>query len=108
MVALIIGAAYLAYSMNYWSSANTGTGSSAEQIGAGLATALVIPHLVMTGLGALFNLFALLMYSRPFALTAAILYTVALVLFPMYFMFVILQMILCYVAFARMEKKKDS
>ena len=43
--------------------------------------------------------------SRGFILTGAILYTVSLVLFPVYFMFVIIQMVLSYVAFARMKNK---
>jgi len=44
------------------------------------------------------------MKKRGFALTGAILYTVALILFPMYFMFVIIEMILSYVGFAKMKK----
>ena len=41
---------------------------------------------------------------RAFALTAGILYAVAMVLFPVYFFFVLIQMILCFVAFAKMSK----
>ena len=37
------------------------------------------------------------------ALTAGILYAVAMVLFPMYFFFVVVEMILCFIAFARMK-----
>ena len=43
------------------------------------------------------------MNKRGFALTGAILYTVALVLMPLYFMFVIIQMILSYVGFAKLK-----
>lgn len=81
------------------SSANT-----AEQIGAGIATVLVMPHLVMTVLAVIFNALGLFMHKRGFALTGAILYTVALVLFPIYFMFVIVEMILSYIGFAKMKK----
>ena len=104
LVSLIIGVAYLVYSIVYW----TGTAGSglddAEQIGTGIATALVMPHLICTALAVLFNALGLFMKKRGFALTGAILYTVALVLFPMYFMFVIIEMILSYIGFAKMKK----
>lgn len=106
LIALIIGAAYLIYSFSYWGGANTADGTTAEQAGAGLATLIVMPHLVFTGLAVIFNALGVFMYNRPFILVAGILYTVALVLFPAYFMFVILQVILCFIAFARMEKKQ--
>lgn len=106
LIALIIGAIYLIYSFSYWGGATSSAGSDAETVGAGLATMLVMPHLVMTGLAVVFNALAFFMYSKPFALVAGILYSVALVLFPMYFMFVLIEMILCYVAFAKMPKKE--
>lgn len=105
LIALIIGVAYVIYSFSYWSGANTG-GTDAEQVGAGLATVVVLPHLVLTALAVIFNALAFFMYNRPFALVAAILYTVALALFPVYAMFVLAEMVLCYIAFARMKKKE--
>lgn len=107
LIALIIGAAYLIYSFNYWGGAvdTASTSGDAEAIGAGLATALVMPHLVLTGLAVIFNALAFFMYNRPFALVAAILYTVALVLFFVYAPFVLVEMIFCYIAFAKMNKK---
>ena len=106
LIALIIGAAYLIYSFNYWGGVVNAGGSSSEQLGAGIASALVTPHLVMCGLAVIFNALAFFIYYRPFALVSAILYTVALVVFPMYFMYVIVEMIFCYIAFARMKTKQ--
>ena len=106
LLSFLFGVAYLLYSLNYWSGVNSG-GTSSEQLGAGIATALVLPHLVMTALAVIFNALGLFMYYRPFALVAAILYSVALVLFPMYFLYVIVEMVFCYIAFARMAKKKE-
>lgn len=104
LISLIIGVAYLVYSVVYWTG-TAGSGSdAAEQIGSGIATALVMPHLICTALAVLFNALGLFMKKRGFALTGAILYTVALVLFPMYFMFVIIEMILSYIGFAKMKK----
>ena len=44
--------------------------------------------------------------KRGFILTAAILYTIAIVLMPIYFFFVLIQTILCYVAYAKMNPNK--
>lgn len=103
MISLIIGVAYLAYSASYWTGAAGSGANTAEQIGSGLATALVMPHLICTALAVIFNALGLFLKKRGFALTGAILYTVALVLFPVYFMFVIIEMILSYIGFAKMK-----
>lgn len=105
LISLIIGACYALYSASYWTGANSGNSDVATQLGAGIATALVTPHLVCTGLAVIFNALSVFMRSRGFALTCAILYTVALVTFPMYFMFVIIEMILSYIGFATMKKQ---
>ena len=104
LIALIIGAAYCIYSISYWSGATSSATSDTEAIGAGIASMLVLPHLVMVGLAVVFNALAFFMYNKPFALVAAIMYTVGLALFPAYAMFVIVEMVLCYIAFARMKK----
>jgi len=44
------------------------------------------------------------MKKRGFALAGAILYSVAMVLFPMYFMFVIIEVILSFIGYARTPK----
>ena len=107
LISLIIGLIYGIYIISYFGGAVSGSASGAEQVGAGIATALVTPHIVMTWIGVIFNALAFFMYNRPFALVAAILYTVAMVVFPLYFMFVIVEMILCYIAFAKMKKTEN-
>ena len=104
LIAFILGVLYIIYSASYWSGAVSNTSDSAEQIGAGIATALVMPHLICTFIGVLFNGLGLFMKKRGFALTGGILYTVAMVLFPPYFFFVIIQAVLSYVGFAKMKK----
>lgn len=103
LVALVIGAAYMVYSFVYWGGAN-GSGTDAEQAGAALATALVMPHLVVSFLAVVFNALGFFMDKRGFALTAGILYAVGMVLFPPYFMFLIVEMVLAFVGFAKMRK----
>ena len=108
LISMIIGIAYLIYSFYYWGGANASTAASdTEAIGTGLATVIVMPHLILTGIAVIFNVLAFFLYNRPFALVAGILYTVALAVFPPYFMFVIIEMILCYIAFAKMKKNES-
>ena len=101
LVSLILGGAYLVYSFAYWSGAQGGSGSQAA--GAAIATMIVFPHLVCTFVAALMNALALIQNRRGFALAAGILYAVAMVLFPSYFFFVIVEAVLCFVAYARMR-----
>lgn len=110
-VALVLGAAYIVYSLWYWfggGAAGQVGADSASQAGAGLAAMLVMPHLVLTLLAVVFNALGLFVNKRGFALTAGILYAVAMVLFPVYFFFVIVQMILCFVAFAKMRGQQGA
>lgn len=107
LVALVLSALYMAYSAWYWfgggAAASVGS-DSASQAGGVLAAAIVTPHLLLALLGLVFNALGFAMNKRGFALTAGILYAVSMVLFPMYFFFVLIQMILCFVAFAKMRK----
>ena len=111
LVALILGVAYVVYGLWYWfgggAAASVGA-DSASQVGAGLATMLVTPHLVLTMVAVAFNALAYFMGKRAFALVAGILYAVAMVLFLAYFFFVLAQMILCFVAYAKMPKKGEA
>lgn len=104
LIAAIIGVAYILYSISYWTGANSGSTDTATAIGAGLATALVFPHLICAGLAVVFNILGWAMSHRGFALTAGILYAVAMILFPLYFMFVVIEAVLCFIGFARLKK----
>jgi len=64
-----------------------------------------MPHMICAVLAAIFNMLGWSMNSRGFALTGAILYAVAAVMFPLYAMFVLVQMVLSFVGFARLKSK---
>lgn len=104
LISLIIGTMYMIYSLVYWSGAIDSVDGVAEQIGAGIATVLVMPHLAFTFLAVVFNALGLFLKKRAFALTGAILYCVAIVVFPIYFMFVVIEAILSFIGFAKMKK----
>lgn len=103
LIAFILGAAYSIYSIVYWGGATSGT-EGAEALGAGIATALVMPHMICVFLATIFNGLGLFMRKRGFALTRGILYAVAMALFIPYFMFVIIQTVLSFVGFSQLKK----
>lgn len=103
LISAILGVIYAVYSIIYWAGA-VGSTSGAEAIGAGIATALVMPHMICAVLAAIFNVLGWALNSRGLALTGAILYAVAAVLFPIYAFFVLVQMILSFIGFAKLKK----
>lgn len=105
LLSLILTVLYLIYLIKYFYGANTSNVTDEAAIGAGLATALVFPHMLVTFIAALCNALGYFMRMRGFILAAAILYAVAMFLMPLYFFFVIIQMIFCFIAFARMKKQ---
>ncbi|MBQ9059388.1 MAG: hypothetical protein IJ125_09415 [Atopobiaceae bacterium] len=107
LIAFVLGVAYMLYSAVYWTGA-VSNASGTEGLGAMIASRIVMPHLVVTGVGVIFNGLGLFMKKPAFALVAGILYAVAMVLFMTYFMFVVIQAVLCFVAFAQMKKAEGS
>ena len=103
LVSFVLGVLYAIYIVAYFGGA-VGGSEGAEQAGAAIATALVTPHMICTVLAVIFNGLGLFMNKRGFALTGAILYAVAIVMFIPYFMFIIIQMILSFVGCAKMKK----
>lgn len=103
LISWILGAAYFLYLISYLTSAVSGS-TGAEQAGAAIASALIMPHLITVGIATLFNILGWSMNKTGFALTGAILYSVSLVLFPPYFMFVVIQIVLSFVGYSKMKK----
>ena len=105
-IALIIGAAYLLYIVSYFGGLNSSaSANSAEAVGRGIATMIVMPHMICLGCAVLFNLLGVVLRgSTGFQLTAGILYTVSAALFVAYFMFVVVEAVLCFIGYARRKK----
>lgn len=102
LVSWILTGVYVVYLVTYFASILNNT-AGAEQVGAGLAGVIVFPHALLTFLGLIFNFFGWSMNKRGFALTGAILYSVAMLLFPIYFFFILVQTILSFIAYAKMK-----
>ena len=80
--------------------------NAGEAIGTAIGLALVMPHMIMFALGALFNWLGWGTRVRGFTLTAGILYCVALVLGIQNWFMVILPIVLAFVGFAKQGKIK--
>ncbi|MBS3991536.1 MAG: hypothetical protein KGZ51_05630 [Erysipelothrix sp.] len=107
LVSWVLSAIYVVYLVSYFSSVFSGSTGS-EQVGVGLAGIIIFPHALATFIGLIFNFFGWSMHKRGFALTGAILYSVAMFLFPIYFFFIIIQTVISYVAFAKMKPTTSS
>ena len=104
LISGILGAIYSVYIVAYFTGA-IGSSTGAEQVGAAIATTIIMPHMVATVLATIFNIVGWAMNMKWFALVGAILYAVACILFPLYFFFVIIQMILSFVGFGILSKR---
>lgn len=110
LIASIIATICLIYVVSYMSSTASQVDGmeSAEATGTSIAIMLAMPFAALSGIGTLMAWIGWLTRVRGFALAAGILFSVAMVMMIPWFYFVIVQMILCYVAFARMGKKKEA
>ena len=103
----IIGTIYLVYLIVYFSNGVTAS-DGAEAIGAGIAAALVTPHMVCVGIAVIFNWLGWALKARWAALVAGIMYAVSMACMFMYAMFVVIEMVFCFVAFAKMKHKCEN
>lgn len=98
----ILDVLYIDYLFAYFGGL-VGNTTGGEQVGSLIASTIVMPHAICAALAVLFNILGWSMNNRGFTLTGAILYAVSIVLMPLYFMFVIIQMILSFVGYAKMK-----
>ena len=102
--ATILALAYGLYALVYWAGTNSSTADDAEAIGAGIATLLVLPHMLITWLGVIFGLVGFFARKTGFQLTAAILYAVGAVLFILYAVFLVPSIVLGFVGYSAQKK----
>lgn len=104
LISWILGLLYSLYIIVFFAHGTVSAEGAAETLGAGIASMLVTPHIICVVTATIFNIVGWAKRNRPFALTGAILYGVAILLFPIYFMFVVAQTVLSFVGFALMPK----
>jgi hypothetical protein len=107
LVANVLGSIYAIYLMAYFFG-SVGSTEGAEQVGAGLATAIIMPHLVLIVLSALFGFLGFFLRKDGFNLTSGILYSVATALFLLYFMFTVPLVVLSFVGYSKQKQMTRS
>lgn len=108
LIALIIAVIYLIMQFGTYADGIktvTADTQTAEETGAALGTAIgmtiLLPHMILVLLGAIFNAVAWIGKMRWAALTAAILYAVGGVFGLVNFVFLLVPMVLCFVAYGK-------
>ena len=106
LISAIIGTLYVYFLSESFLRIDSNPVSISEALGNGIAAALVMPHIASTFMAVLFNWLGYFLKSRGFALTGAILYSVAAVVFFIYAMFVVPEIVLSFVGYANMKKNR--
>ena len=104
LVSLIIGALYAVYLIVHFGGAMGGAASDAEAVGAGIATLLVTPHMILVILAVIFNALGYFKNKKGFALTGGILYSVAAAVFILYAPFLIVSIVCSFVGYSKVKK----
>lgn len=103
LISAVLGGLYTGYWMYHILSIAASADGVWEAAGVAIGVGLIAPHLICAVLAFIFNTIAYVSCNKWLALTGAILYTVAALVFIVYSPFVIIQAILSYVGFARMK-----
>lgn len=75
-----------------------------EQIGFGLASIILFPHTIATGVAVIVNYFALTRETKKLILSSAILYIIAMILFLPLFYGTIISAVLCLITYNQQRK----
>ena len=94
LAAGVLGTIYLIYLISYFTGA-VGSSEGAEALGAGIAAALVTPHMVCVGIAVIFNWLGWALKARWAALVAGIMYAVSIVFMFLYAVFVVATIFCC-------------
>ena len=94
---------YVIYLISYFEN-SMGDLNSSEEIAGAIATTLVMPHIIVMGIGAIFSWLGFFIRKSWCALVGAILYCVGALLFIMYAIFCIPMIILGFIGYANQKK----
>ena len=107
IVATVLATAYAIYLMTHFFG-GVASNDGAAAVGAALATALVMPHMISFLVGAIFGWISVFTGKTWAALVGAILYAVGTALFLTYFMFGVPILVLGFVGYSNQKKINGS
>lgn len=105
-LALVIGILYYGYCSSHFFGGTLETaqgGEATEFFASAVASAMVTPHIAIGWIAVVLNLVAFLANSRGCALAAVILYAVSAVVFMMYALFVIPEVVFAIIGYVRLK-----
>ncbi len=102
-VATVLATLYVVYLISYFFG-GVASSDGAEAVGGAIATALVMPHMIMFLIGVVFGWLGLMTRKTWAALVAAIMYSVGTLFFLAYFMFGVPLLILGFVGYSKQKK----
>lgn len=105
LVSSILSLIYFLYLIYYFIGTTLESTEAMSVVVGTAATLIVGPHMLFVGLALLFNLIGWAMNLRWTALVSGILYAVSILLMLIYAPFVIIQMVLSFIAYSKMTKK---
>ena len=106
LISLVLAIAYTIYVLSYFASANATSATDTEAVAAGIATLLVLPSVFVLGIGVILGLIGFFNRSAGLQLTAAILYSVAGLLFLLYALFLVPSIVLGFMGWNQQKKIK--
>ncbi len=104
LVALILGVLAIIIEFTAASGSMNSASSDAEQVGAAIGLAIVLPSVIMLIIAVILNLIGFLVNNKVLTLISAIFYTLAFFLFFLWGFVAIPSMVLQFVAYAKMKK----
>ncbi len=103
LIATSIATIYVVYLLTYFVG-GTANAEGADMVGGAIATALVMPHIIMFLIGAVFGWIGVLARKSWAALVGAIMYAVGTLFFLMYAMFGVPILILGFIGYSKQKK----
>lgn len=103
-VCAVLAAIYIIYLIAYFSGSVTKADSAGEALGGAIATALVMPHMIVMLIGTAFAWLGVLRRAPWGACIAGVFFGIGTLLFMMYAMFSIPLLILAFVGYAKQKK----
>lgn len=108
LISSILGTLYFIYILSYFFGNMVSSVSSIKFIGSLIANAIVVPHTISVFIALIFNWIGYFLNLRWCALVSGIIYCISMILMPLYAIFVIIQTILSFIAFAKMKNIKNN
>ena len=102
LVSAVIATLWIIFGIYSFADATGSASGAAEQIGTAIAGTMIIPFLIIAGLGLLFNWLGWALKKRGFAITAGVLYCVSLIGFT-YTFGLIPSIVLVFIGVAKLK-----